>query len=75
MYKLQNWIPYDKIDWCNLSSNSNAISLLENNIDKIDWIFLSCNENAIHLLENNLDKIDWITLSSKPFIFDIIELK
>ena len=37
MYKLQNWIPYDKINWKILSSNSNAISLLENNLDKIDW--------------------------------------
>ena len=42
-----------------LSSNPNAIHLLEANLDKIDWNAVSINPNAIHLLEANLDKINW----------------
>jgi hypothetical protein len=57
MYILHNWVPYDKIDWETLSSNQNAISLLENNLDKNDWSNLSRNENAVRLLENNLDNM------------------
>ena len=32
------WIEkyWDKLDWSSLSSNHNAISILENNLDKID---------------------------------------
>ena len=32
------WIEkhWDKLDWSSLSSNRNAISILENNLDKID---------------------------------------
>ena len=40
----------DKIDWINLSSNPNAIHLLEQNIDKIYYEcfeYLSENPNAI----------------------------
>ena len=33
----------DKIDWYYLSSNPNAISILEQNLDKINWIQLSEN--------------------------------
>ena len=40
----------DKLDWDWLSSNSNAIHLLEKNLDKVDWSLLSLNPNAIHLL-------------------------
>ena len=58
-YKLRDWIDIDKIDWTWLSSNPNAIHLLEENQDRIDWNFLSMNPNAIHLLEQNIDKIDW----------------
>jgi hypothetical protein len=35
----------DKINWTNLSLNSNAIHLLEMNQDKIDWYNLSTNPN------------------------------
>lgn len=54
-----------------LSSNKNAIKLLEENIDKIDWRQLSANENAIHLLEKNIDKIHWdvFFLIVKQFIY------
>jgi len=40
------------INWYNLSSNPNAIHLLEQNIDKISWNALSENPNAINLLFN-----------------------
>ena len=46
IYKEQNT---DKINWNYLSSNKNAIHLLEQNIDKINWNYLSSNKNAIHL--------------------------
>jgi hypothetical protein len=61
----------DKINWCNLSRNPNAIPLLEKNIDKIDWYNLSNNSNAISLLEQNLDKINWTVLSMNPNIFEL----
>ena len=35
----------DKIYWSRLSSNPNAIRLLEKNMDKIDWYNLSKNPN------------------------------
>jgi hypothetical protein len=60
----------NKIDWYNLSSNLNAIHLLERNINNIDWDFISTNPNAIHLLEQNHDKINWLNLSSNPSIFE-----
>ena len=36
-YKLLNWVPTNKIHWKALSSNPNAIHLLEKNLDKIHW--------------------------------------
>jgi len=60
----------DKIDWYNLSSNPNAIHLLEKNLDKINWEQLSGNPNAIHLLEKNRNKINWCYLSKNPSIFE-----
>ena len=41
----------NKIDWSMLSTNPNAIHILEKNMNKIDWRCLSYNINAIHLLE------------------------
>ena len=35
----------EKINWTTLSSNINAISILEKNQDKIDWKILSGNPN------------------------------
>ncbi len=58
-YKLLDWIDIDKLNWQTLSSNPNAIHLLEQNPHKIDWFWLSENPNAIHLLEQNLDEINW----------------
>jgi hypothetical protein len=48
--KLKECILDYKIDWNNLSSNSNAISLLEKNICKINWDCLSENLNAIFFI-------------------------
>src|SRR5437764_13796078 len=53
-----DYIVDKNINWNRLSTNPNAIHLLEQNRDKIDWNWLSENTNAIHLLEKNLDKID-----------------
>ena len=64
-----HWIEVDKLSWSKLSTNPNAISILENNIDKINWYNLSQNQNAIHLLEQKLDKINWNYLSLNPSIF------
>jgi len=51
-----------------LSSNQNAIHLLEKNLDKdkVHWIWLSRNPNTIHILEQHLDKVNWSYLSSNP---------
>jgi len=59
----------DKIDWCSLSSNPDAIQLLKTKYpDKIDWNCLSLNINieAIELLKQNPKKIDWRQLSLNP---------
>jgi hypothetical protein len=55
-----------------LSTNPNALSLLEQNQDKIDWRKLSRNPNAISLLKENQDKIWWEYLSYNPNIMEII---
>jgi len=68
-YKLLEWINPDNIEWWYLSSNPEAIDLLEANQDKIDWRELSMNPVAIHLLEANQDKIDWDEFSHNPAIF------
>ena len=47
--KLRDWIDIHKLNWNVLSSNKNAISLLEENKNKIDWKCLSKNPNAIEL--------------------------
>jgi len=38
LYKLLDWIDINKINWESLSSNPNAIPLLEKNPDKINWV-------------------------------------
>ena len=60
-------------NWKGLSSNPNAIHILETNLDKIDWAWLSMNPNAIDILKNNFDKIDWNYLSSNPNAIYILE--
>ena len=56
-----------------LSTNPNAIYLLEQNMDKINWDYLSANLNAIHLLEQNIDKIRWNWLSFNPNAIHLLE--
>lgn len=57
----------DKIDWYNLSNNSNpdVIPLLEQE-KKGNWSNLSKNPVMIPLLERNLNKIVWKELSRNP---------
>jgi len=67
-YKLKDWIPPEKLDWDNLSSNPNAIEMLKAYPKKIDWSYLSSNPNeeAIELLKEYPNKIDWYSLSGNP---------
>jgi hypothetical protein len=41
--------------WLSLSSNPNAIHILEKNLDKVSWMSLSLNPNAIHLYATKLE--------------------
>ena len=60
--------------WDALSSNPNAIDLLEANQHKINWSNLSKNPSAIHLLEANKHKIDWSNLSKNPNAIDLLKI-
>ena len=60
-YELRDWIPVKKLGWKELSSNPNAIELLEAKI-KIEK---SLTKTAYNKLNNN-KKIDWVALSSNP---------
>ncbi len=73
MYNLVDWIDIKQLDWYTLSSNPNAIYLLEQNPRKIDWMHLSQNRSAIHLLEKNIKKIDWMYLSLNPSSIRLFE--
>ena len=57
--RLLTWIDINYLFWECLSTNTEAVHLLETNPAKINWYSLSRNPAAIHLLEANLDKIDW----------------
>ena len=54
--KLLDWVLLDKINWCYLSKNPNAIHLLE---------------SVILDMDNPLVAIDWKYLSANPNIFEI----
>ncbi len=73
MYNLVDWIDIKQLDWYTLSSNPNAIYLLEQNPRKIDWMRLSGNPSAIHLLEANPKKIDWMFLSTNSSSIRLFE--
>ena len=52
----------DKIDWCSLSSNPDAVKILKNKYpERINWDCLTLNINieAIKLLKQNPKKINW----------------
>ena len=57
----------DKINWLYLSSNPNAISLIEQNLN--EYIMVLSNPNAIDIIEQNLDNIIWTALWKNPNIF------
>jgi len=48
------------IDGRDLSSNPNAVSLLEENPTWINWDMLCLNPNAMHLIQRNLSNINWL---------------
>jgi len=60
-YELRDWIPIKRLSWKDLSSNPNAIELLEvkNKIEK------SLTKAAYKKLDNN-KKLDWTAISSNP---------
>jgi hypothetical protein len=62
-----------KIFWSQLSKNTNAIDILEQNQDKIDWSYLTINPNAIKLLEANSDKIKWQFLTMNPNSIELLK--
>ena len=71
--KLLDWIPIDELNWEYMSSNPNAIHLLEKNLGKVSWYSLSSNPNAIHILEENLDKVYWSEVSQNPNAIPLLE--
>ena len=60
----------DKIDWMLLSSNPNAIDILENNIYKADKWELSVNPNTVRIFETNPFLIQWNHFTINPNIFE-----
>ena len=75
IYKLIDFVSnnFDKLVFCTLSRNPNAIHLLEKNMNKIEWNWLCLNPNAIHIIEQNLDHISWQLLSENPNAIEILE--
>ncbi len=61
-----------------LSTNKNAIHIIENKLDEFDqhcWERLCTNINAMPIIINNLDKLNqeaWITLSRNPDIINYL---
>ena len=82
--KLLDWINEDTLDVDGLSSNPNAITLLETFLQKSEkrnyiWYNLSSNPQTIRILEivlqHDFDKINWKNLSINPSIFEIVTKK
>lgn len=61
------------IDWNILSSNPDAMYLLEMHKDNINWSRLCKNPGAIELLKNNKDQIIWKELSHNTNAFDLLK--
>ncbi len=74
-WKLRDWIDINKLDWWGLSSNPNALYLLESNLNKINFNELSKNKNdyAIEILSKYPDKINYELLSSNPYAISILK--
>ena len=64
-----HWVLVNKVNWIWLSSNHNAIYILEENLNKVDWELLSGNVNAVHILVKHLDKVRWMQFLKNPSIF------
>jgi hypothetical protein len=64
----------DKIDWYLLSSNENAIHILEKNKEWIDWSALSSNANAIPLLKKYKELIDYNIIYYNPNVFNLFKI-
>ena len=60
-YVLLDWIDENDLNWESLSSNPNAIDLLEENKDKINWTELSANPNAIDLIKKKIEYENTLT--------------
>ena len=67
----------DDIDWESLSSNPNAIDLLQKYSHKINWSWLSGNTNprAIEMLKTHSHLIDWRVLSANSAAIDMLKSK
>jgi hypothetical protein len=71
----------EELDWAVLSSNTEAIDLLEARIeqggDGIDWNIFSYNKEAIYILRKPEYRkyIDWAVLSSNPSAIDLLKDK
>ena len=59
--KLRDWIPIEKLKWYGLSTNPNAIHLLEQNMDKINWVWLSSNQFIF--------EYDWVAMRNRINLF------
>jgi hypothetical protein len=73
-YVLHSWVPIEKLDWDSLSTNPQAIDLLEANQDKINWYKLSKMPEAINILKNNTHRnLDWDYLSSQTWAIELLK--
>ena len=64
----------NRIDWKILSTNINAIHIIERNLDIREiWYNLSKNVNAISILEKNINKINWDHLVKNKNAISILE--
>lgn len=78
-YKLQDWIPADKLDTYALSKNYNAIHYLKKKRFLINYQGLSANTNpeAIELLRAQIaldpNRIDWEELSKNPIAMELLK--
>ena len=61
------------IDWQTITSNSAAVSIMENNIDKIDFSWLSSQAHGVHLLKKYKERINWHDFSVNPAGISLIE--
>jgi hypothetical protein len=62
-----------EVSWFELSQNTNAIPILEQNLDTVNCSVLYKNPHAIPILEKNLDRVDWTILSLNPNAMSLLE--